>query len=89
MIMKLRVEKGRFRMRLWIPLFLVWLLALLFGLLVLPLLVVVWVVFVLTGRRIPLLQILEVFLELLGGLRETEVRVHRPAHAARVEISMF
>ncbi len=89
MIMKLYVHSGRFRMKLWIPLILVYLLMLPLLLLLLPFIAIAWIAAAIRGWRIPLFRLLALFVELLGTLRKTEVRVVRPAANSEFEIAMM
>lgn len=89
MVMKLRIHDGRFRMCLWIPLFLLWLFLSAVALLLLPFIAIFWVVAAVRGFWIPLLRIGAAFVELLGSLSKTEIHFSNPASKSEIEIRVF
>ena len=87
LIMKLRIDSGSFKMRLWIPLILFWPLLLALLLTLLPSIAVAWTATRVRGWPMPLLRMLSSAVVLLGSLRTTELHVIRSVSGAEFMIS--
>ncbi len=86
-IMNLRIEDGnKFRLRLWLPLFLVWPVVLVLFLILLPFLVVAEVVLRLTNVQIYLFRLLGGVFSLLSALRGLTVRVKSVRSSSIVDV---
>ena len=86
-IMNLRIEDGnQFRLRLWLPLFLVWPVVLVLFLILLPFLVVAEVVLRLTNVQIYLFRLLGGVFSLLSALRGLTVRVKSVRSSSIVDV---
>jgi hypothetical protein len=86
-IMNLRIEDGnKFRLRLWLPLFLVWPVVLVLFLILLPFLVVAEVVLRLTNVQIYLFRMLGGVFSLLSALRGLTVRVKSVRSSSIVDV---
>jgi small neutral amino acid transporter SnatA (MarC family) len=85
--MNLRIEDGnKFRLRLWLPLFLVWPVVLVLFLILLPFLVVAEVVLRLTNVQIYLFRLLGGVFSLLSALRGLTVRVKSVRSSSIVDV---
>jgi small neutral amino acid transporter SnatA (MarC family) len=86
-IMNLRIEdSNKFRLRLWLPLFLVWPIVLVLFLILLPFLVVAEVVLRLTNVQIYLFRMLGGVFSLLSAMRGLTVRVKSVRSSSIVDV---
>ena len=86
-IMNLRIEDGnKFRLRLWLPLFLVWPVVFVLFLILLPFFVVAEVVLRLTNVQIYLFRMLGGVFSLLSALRGLTVRVKSVRSSSIVDV---
>jgi hypothetical protein len=86
-IMNLHIKNGnKFRLRLWLPLFLVWPVVLVLFLILLPFLVVAEVVLRLTNVQIYLFRMLGGVFSLLSAMRGLTVRVKSVRSSSIVDV---
>ncbi len=88
-VMRLRIKSPEFGLRLWIPLFIVWLLLLPLLVLLVPFLVAIELVMRIGGWRYPVFRALALVVELIASLRKTEIHVHSSSSRTRVDISIL
>jgi hypothetical protein len=88
-IINLRIQTGkRFRLRLWLPLFIVWPILLVLFLLLLPFLVIAEVVMRIAGTGIRIFAMLGGVVSVLSALRGTVVRVDSPKSDSIVHVTI-
>jgi small neutral amino acid transporter SnatA (MarC family) len=89
-IINLRIQSGsHFKLRLWLPVFIVWPILLVLFLLLLPFLVIADFVLFVTGVRIKLFRILGGVLSVLSAMRGTVVRVNSPKSDSIVNVTIL
>jgi hypothetical protein len=89
-IINLRIQSGqRFKLRLWLPLFIVWPVLIVLFLLLLPFLVIAEVALRATGTGIRLFGILGGVVSVLSAMRGTVVKVDSPKQNAVVHVTIL
>jgi hypothetical protein len=89
-IINLRIQSGqRFKLKLWLPVFILWPVFLVFFLLLLPLLVIAELVMRVAGTGIRLFAIIGGVVSLLSSLRGTVVRVNSPKNDSIVNVTIL
>lgn len=89
LVMNLRIRTEKFKFRLWIPLFLIWLFLGLLMVMLLPFILIAWLALSVCGWRIPLFRLFLTIIELLADLRKTELHVSSSRNDTRVDISII
>jgi hypothetical protein len=88
-VMNLKIHSGdRFKLRLWLPLFIVWPFALALLLLLLPFLVVAEAVLRLTNAKIYLFAMLGCMFSLISALRGLTVKVNSVKQNSIVDVTI-
>ncbi len=86
-VINLRIHDGdKFKLRLWLPLFLVWPIVLVLFAVLLPFIVLADIVLFVTNARICVLRILGGVYSLLSALRGLTVRVHSVRSSSYVDV---
>jgi hypothetical protein len=89
-VMNLKIHSGdRFKLRLWLPLFIVWPFALVLLFLLLPFLVIAEIVLRIANARIYLFAILGCVFSLLSALRGLTVKVDNARHNSLVDVTIL
>jgi hypothetical protein len=89
-IMNLKIHSGdRFKLRLWLPLFIVWPLALVLFFLLLPFLVIAEIVLRLANARIYLFSIIGCTISLVSAMRGLTVKVNNARHKSIVDVTFL
>ena len=90
LVMKVRIEEaGRRRLRLWLPLFVLWLLLLVLAVPLLALMLAADLALALTGRRAVVTSAAFGVLRLLGALRGLRVDVAGAGSGNRVQVACW
>lgn len=89
-VMNLKIHSGdRFKLRLWLPLFILWPFALVLFFLLLPFLVIAEIVLRLANARIYLFAILGCMFSLCSALRGLTVKVDNARHNSLVDVTFL
>jgi small neutral amino acid transporter SnatA (MarC family) len=89
-IINLRIQSGHhFKLKLWLPLFIMWPIILVLFLLLLPFLVIADFVLFVTGVRIQLFRIIGGVVSVLSAMRGTVVRVNSPKSDSIVNVTIL
>lgn len=88
-VMNLKIHSGeRFKLRLWLPLFIVWPFALALLLILLPFLVIAEVILRLANARIYLFAMLGCVISLLSEMRGLTVKVNNAKQNSLVDVTI-
>ena len=88
-IMNLKIHSGeRFKLRLWLPLFIVWPFAFVFLLLLLPFLVLAEIVLRLANARIYLFAMIGALFSLISAMQGLTVKVNNEKHNSLVDVTI-
>jgi hypothetical protein len=88
--MNLKIHSGgRFKLRLWLPLFIVWPIALVLFFLLLPFLVIAEIVLRVANAKIYLFAIIGCTFSLLSALRGLTVKVDNAKHNSIVDLTIL
>ena len=88
-IINLKINSGRkFRLRLWLPIFILWPVFLVLFLIALPFLVIADIVLRVSGARIRLFGMIGGVLSVLSSLRGTAIKVRNPAQQRAVDVAV-
>jgi hypothetical protein len=89
-IINLKIKSGhRFRIRLWLPVFILWPVFIALFLIVLPFLVIAEIVLRIAGVQIYLFRMLGGVLAVVSSLRGTVVKVDSPGQNAIVNVAIY
>ncbi|HMD67778.1 MAG TPA: hypothetical protein VKF42_02800 [Chitinivibrionales bacterium] len=88
-VMNLKIHSGeRFKLRLWLPLFIIWPFVLVVLLLLLPFLVLAEIVLRLANARIYLFAIIGALFSLISAMQGLTVRVNNEKHNSLVHVTI-
>jgi len=89
-IISLKIQSGkRFRLRLWLPVFILWPLAVLLFILMVPLLLIADFIVRICGIKLHLFSMVSALLALFASLCGTIVRVNSPRNNAIVYVKIY